>query len=1509
MAALVLGAVGTAIGTGIGGGLLGISAATIGGAIGSGIGKLIDNAIISALTPAQRVEGPRLSEMTVMTSTEGAPMGRLHGIMRISGNLIWTTRFKETKTTETERVGGKGGPSQKVETTTYTYSVSMAIAFGEGNERTQLGRVWMDGKEVDLSKTDFEFYRGTEDQAPDSTIQSIEGAGNTPAFRGTTYIVFTDFDLTSYGNRIPQTTAEIISPLITDDPDDISNVGRSFCLIPGSGEFVYGTDVYTLQTGSSNVLANFFSGGTFTNQLGDILSKPNANGGAVTSQYMNMHTNRGETDFVRSMKQLELFQPNLDAIILVVGWFGDDLRIGECEVRPKVEFNDRGGVVTPREWNVDGLVRSDGDVLEVPRDGDGDPYYGGTPSDDVVVEAIQWLKARGHRVVFYPFIFMDITGDNTLPTPYSDNAATVGQPAFPWRGRITCSPAAGYAGTVDKTAAAATQVNNFFTGTWGVNRMIEHYANLCNDAGGVDGFVIGTEMPGMTTIRSNADTYPAIAHLKTLASTVKGIVGGSCDVGYAADWSEYHSHRPADGSGDIYYPMDALWSDANIDFIGIDNYLPISDWRDGSTHLDFDADNGIVSPHNLDYLRSNIEGGEGYDWFYASDTDREDQVRTPIADNQYGEHWVYRQKDIRNWWQNPHFNRPGGAGQSMLDQSNTPDVWTGTATVTSDANTYGNFTSAAALASNGSTGDYGGTSSTGSDVVLGETYEIGVLFKPGTSNALRIYLAVSSQVNPQIRVTDIAGEVFSEYAGVDAGTAILEDIGSGFYRLTYQFTATVNDSSTPLRVGPQSSTAGEDVIVLGAWVKCLTATSDISTDYVPGSKPIWFTEFGCPAVDKGTNQPNVFYDPKSSESFFPYHSSGRTDEYIPRVYAEAMLTYWRDNAPAGMLSTDNMFIWCWDSRPYPDYPYRTDVWSDGPLWDYGHWMTGRLAYPALPRLVEEMCEEVGVTNIDTSKLNGAQALVRGYYIDNVMATRDMIGSLMTGFQFDAFESQGTLKFALKSSTVLVPLQSDDFVSTESDPTGFNITRIQTTELPSTVQLDFLDPATDYEVSSLDAKRHAVTTQETAQISLPMVLQSDYVRALGDSVIHQAWAARENGSVMLPPSLYKLDPGDGITFPLDSRTGQGRIQSIDTGEAREVTFQGFDLSLFNLPVYPVRARAALSNAIAGFPELFILDIPLFTGEEPSHWSPRLATWAKPWPGSVAVYQDFADEGDTADWSLVQTLSVENTLGRLFADVGTGKTGVWLRNAEITVQLFSGGTLGDATDTQVLNGANACAMQNDQGSWEIFQYGTATLNSDGTYTMTDLIRGQLGTEWVMDEATFSEGNAFVLIENQFSTSNAAPYLPLGPGDRGNTVDVRFGSAYEPVDDDLKYLETTHTHTAAAQKPYAPAQLRAKWNLSVSNDIVLTWLRRSRFNADSWDIITVPLNEETEEYELEILDGSTVVREVTGLTSPAYTYTDAMQVEDFGSAQTANIKFRVYQMSANVGRGNPAEETITR
>ncbi|MCB1376258.1 MAG: glycoside hydrolase TIM-barrel-like domain-containing protein, partial [Rhodobacteraceae bacterium] len=220
----------------------------------------------------------------------------------------------------------------------------------------------------------------------------------------------------------------------------------------------------------------------------------------------------------------------------------------------------------------------------------------------------------GLRVTFYPFLLMDVPPGNTLPNPYSANAATPGQPSLPWRGRITCTPAAGFAGTADKTAAAATQVSSFFgaatpaqfaisgdtvswtgpSSDWGLRRMILHYAHLCAAAGGVDAFLIGSELRGTTQVRDAAASYPAVAELVDLAADVRSVLGAGTKLSYAADWSEYFGHHPQDGSGDVFFHLDPLWADDAIDFVGIDNYMPLADWRDGLDHLDAESADAIT---------------------------------------------------------------------------------------------------------------------------------------------------------------------------------------------------------------------------------------------------------------------------------------------------------------------------------------------------------------------------------------------------------------------------------------------------------------------------------------------------------------------------------------------------------------------------------------------------------------------------------------------------------------------------------------------------------------------------------------------------------------------------------------------------------------------------------------------------------------------------------------------------------------------------------------------------
>jgi len=220
-----------------------------------------------------------------------------------------------------------------------------------------------------------------------------------------------------------------------------------------------------------------------------------------------------KSNFTVSLDNLQAMVPSVKSTSLVVAWFGTDLRAGQCKLRPGVEVAVRN--TSPYSWRVNGVSRAA--AYRVSQT-DGRPTYGGTPADQSIVDAIKDCKARGLRVTFYPSLLMDIAAGNSLPDPYSDNAATLEQPAHPWRGRITCSPAAGFTGTVDKTGAAASQIaalfgsatpgqfsvsgtNVSFTGPaseWGLRRMVLHYAHLCKAAGGVNAFLIGSELRGLT---------------------------------------------------------------------------------------------------------------------------------------------------------------------------------------------------------------------------------------------------------------------------------------------------------------------------------------------------------------------------------------------------------------------------------------------------------------------------------------------------------------------------------------------------------------------------------------------------------------------------------------------------------------------------------------------------------------------------------------------------------------------------------------------------------------------------------------------------------------------------------------------------------------------------------------------------------------------------------------------------------------------------------------------------
>ena len=176
----------------------------VGGAIGGALGSVIGGALFNE---DQVIEGQRLSDLKVQSSTYGIAIPLIYGSARVAGNLIWCSELRETRLEEDVSASQKGGPSAIQ--VRYSYDVDVAIALCEG-EIVDIERIYANGiliwdrrLGVDAATvyasgqwaTGIYLYRGDETQLPDPTIEAAVGVGNAQGYRGTAYVVITALQL------------------------------------------------------------------------------------------------------------------------------------------------------------------------------------------------------------------------------------------------------------------------------------------------------------------------------------------------------------------------------------------------------------------------------------------------------------------------------------------------------------------------------------------------------------------------------------------------------------------------------------------------------------------------------------------------------------------------------------------------------------------------------------------------------------------------------------------------------------------------------------------------------------------------------------------------------------------------------------------------------------------------------------------------------------------------------------------------------------------------------------------------------------------------------------------------------------------------------------------------------------------------------------------------------------------------------------------------------------------
>ena len=1270
MATLLLQAAGAALGS-----VFGPVGAAIGQAAGALAGASIDRALIGG---GSTVTGARLATARIPGAEEGTPITRLYGTARIGGTLFWATRFEEEVTSE--RSGGKafGGG---VTTTSYKYYANFACGICEG-EVTAIRRVWADGQPLDLSAVEMRLHRGTADQMPDPLIEAKQGASNAPAYRNTAYVVFERLPLDDFGNRIPVLQFEVVRAIGTLERDI-----EAVTIIPGASEHGYAPGQVTETTG------------------------PGA------SRILNRNVGYAVSDWQASLDELQALCPNLKRVSLVVSWFGTDLRADQCRVVPGVEVASRTDESQP--WQVSGVSRSAAHVVSQVN---GCPAFGGTPNDAAVLAAIADLKARGLAVTLYPLMMMDIPAANGLPDPHGASR----QAAYPWRGRITA--------ITDKAAATRAAINAFcgnavpgdfsvtdgavsYTGTGdGYRRMILHYAHLAALAGGVHSFIIGSEMRGLTRLRDQAGAFPFVEALTALAADVRGIVGGAVKLTYAADWSEYSGFHPDDGSGDHFFNLDPLWASLHIDAVGIDNYLPLADWRDDDL-LTANPD-GAKTADDRDAMASAITSGEYFDWYYASDAARANRSRAPIADGVAGKPWVFRAKDIAGWWGNRHYERRGGVELA------TPSGW------------------------------------------------------------------------------------------------------------------------------------------------------------LAGMKPIWFTELGCPAVERGANQPNVFPDPKSAESALPHFSSGQRSDAMQRRFLEAHYAHWKGStAPSGMLATRDITVWTWDARPIPAFPYDTGLFADGGNWQTGHWLNGRLGAGTLADVIAAILTDNGFADFDVSAVSGD---LTGYVQGDVASARTLIEPLMAAFQIDCRESGGKLVFSSRAKLSNPPRVLDVLADLEDAPL-WSETRAQESDVAAQATLDYYDEAGDYESAVARSRRIASGNDRVASGALAGVLPEATAAAAAEEILRDQRLARRSIKLAVAPFLMEPEPGDIVTLP--DLSGRFRITRLEDGAARMIE------ALEYVPPAGAHAfersvtRSTSSGVAQAFaPEVVFLDLPMMGSKPPESYA-CAAVLARPWR-TVTLSAATGPEGFRA-----RTVATRPaTLGTLSSALAPGVSGRIDRANQIDVTLAFG-SFASVTAGELLSGSNRLAVRSANGVFEIVSFETAEEVAPNRWRLSNLLRGQFGTSDAMVAAAPAGADVVLL-------NDAVVSLGLEAGEAGLPLNWRAESGISTVG------PFAFSGGRRAATPLAPVHLKAA--REASGDIRLSWTRSGRVDGDNWDAYDIPLDEPQERYLVELLLADGTIARSIETTAPSFLYAASDAIAEFGAPSSA-IRFRVRQIGWTVASGLPAEASI--
>jgi hypothetical protein len=540
-------------------------------------------------------------------------------------------------------------------------------------------------------------------------------------------------------------------------------------------------------------------------------------------------------------------------------------------------------------------------------------------------------------------------------------------------------------------------------------------------------------------------------------------------------------------------------------------------------------------------------------------------------------------------------------------------------------------------------------------------------------------------------------------------------------------------------------------------------------------------------------------------------------------------------------------------------------------------------------------DKITVTNIDDTIIGAA--------ITNVTDIDSMLEDVRLAYNFEIIKKGDRIRFVRKKFgdefEVDYIVTADDLAPLSSDGTEQVLVTSETRareQIPGVIRLKFIDPEHLYSVNEYMHKRNSSDVDLTVErvLNLPIIMYTDTAAALAQRMILQEAKSSTEYTFRLPPKYIPMEAGDTIELVTDEYAETVRVVEVAyNGDwSQTVKAEGLytDIKIaFDYEELPQPEE--LPPLLVGEASPLIVDTTFLA---PGSASSQMVTYlGVAQAGRIALAGPSLIGRVEADGRITSVATLDNPTVCGYVSGGglsnTAEVMRYNRDEVLKVAVLFGDGSEYQTDTlaNVLAGSNRLLVGNT-GRWEQIGFVNASYDADKKIaTLTGLIRGLRGTEVFANTHTVSD---YVIPLRNFNLTEVVNKV----SDLGDVVTYAVGDISGRVAIEQAGSGTVYGNTL---RPWAPANPKAT---ASGGDIVLAWQRRTRVSGP-WNngSATVPLDEASEAYDVEIRQAGAVIRTVSGLSSPTYTYTAAQQSAD-GFTGGNRIEFTVYQISAKVGRG---------